>query len=93
MKGRLPRGGNPIRPIMRKPSKGIAKHYKFKTNTPWNKLPKKIQDILLHGSGDEEIEITYNSDNIKSYKVKKSFEGVIGNIKRRWRGNRQQHDA
>ena len=63
----------------------VARHYGFKVNTPFGKLAKKYQEVLLHGSGDEEIEITYNSDNIKSYKVKKTFEGVIGNIKRRWR--------
>jgi excinuclease ABC subunit A len=63
----------------------IARHYKFKTNQPWESLTQPIQDVLLHGSGADEIEITYNSDNIKSYKVKKPFEGVIGNIKRRWR--------
>jgi len=63
----------------------VGRHYGFKITTPYEKLPKKIQEVLLYGSGDEEIEITYNSDNIKSYKVKKAFEGVIGNIKRRWR--------
>lgn len=63
----------------------VGKHYGFKITTPFEKLSKKIQDVLLFGSGDEEIEITYKSDNIKSYKVKKPFEGVIGNIKRRWR--------
>ncbi len=63
----------------------VGKHYGFKITTPFEKLSQKFQDILLFGSGDEEVEITYNSDNIKSYKVKKPFEGVIGNIKRRWR--------
>ena len=63
----------------------IGRHYGFKTTTPFGKLSEKVQDILLHGSGKEEIEITYKSDNIKSYVVKKAFEGVIGNIKRRWR--------
>ena len=63
----------------------VGEHYGFKITTPYEKLSKKVQQILLFGSGEEEIEITYNSDNIKSYKVKKPFEGVIGNIKRRWR--------
>ncbi len=63
----------------------VGAHYGFKITTPYEKLSKKHQQILLFGSGEEEIEITYNSDNIKSYKVKKPFEGVIGNIKRRWR--------
>lgn len=83
--GALAPWGKSNSPYYAQTLESIAKHYKFKTNTPWNKLSKKVQNILLHGSGDEEIEITYNSDNIKSYVVNKSFEGVIGNINRRWR--------
>ena len=63
----------------------LGRHFGFKTNTSYEKLPKNIQDVLLYGSGDEEVEIIYKSDNIKSYKIKKIFEGIIGNIKRRWR--------
>ena len=63
----------------------LGRHFGFKTNTAFEKLPKTVQNVILYGSGDEEVEIIYKSDNIKSYKVKKSFEGIIGNIKRRWR--------
>lgn len=83
--GALAPWGKSNSPYYAQTLESIAKHYKFKTNTPWKKLSKKVQEVLLHGSGSEEIEITYNSDNIKSYVVNKSFEGVIGNIKRRWR--------
>lgn len=83
--GALAPWGKSNSPYYAQTLESIAKHYKFKTNTPWKKLPEKVQEVLLHGSGSEEIEITYNSDNIKSYVVNKSFEGVIGNIKRRWR--------
>ena len=83
--GALAPWGKSNSPYYAQTLESIARHYKFKTNTPFEKLPKKIQDVLLHGSGEEEIEITYKSDNIKSYKIKKVFEGVIGNIKRRWR--------
>jgi excinuclease ABC subunit A len=83
--GALAPWGKSNSPYYAQTLESIAKHYKFKTNTPWKKLPEKIQNVLLHGSGEKEITITYNSDNIKSYEVKKVFEGVIGNIKRRWR--------
>lgn len=83
--GALAPWGKSNSPYYAQTLESIAKHYKFKTNTPWKKLSEKIKEVLLHGSGSEEIEITYNSDNIKSYVVNKSFEGVIGNIKRRWR--------
>ncbi len=64
--------------------KSLAKHYKFKTNYPWAKLDQKVQDVILYGSGDEIIEMIY-SDDRKEYKVEKPFEGIIGNIERRWR--------
>ncbi|WP_138380013.1 excinuclease ABC subunit UvrA [Luteithermobacter gelatinilyticus] len=62
----------------------LARHYGFKTDTPWEKLPHQFQDIILYGSGDEVIEMIY-SDDRKNYVVEKPFEGVIGNIERRWR--------
>ena len=33
----------------------IAKHYQFDQNTRWKDLPKKVQQVFLYGSGDEEI--------------------------------------
>ncbi|QPO13623.1 MULTISPECIES: excinuclease ABC subunit UvrA [unclassified Thalassospira] len=64
--------------------KSVAKHFDFKTNVPWEKLPKKAQDIILHGSGEEEVTVTYD-DGSRSYKVSRPFEGVIPNMSRRWR--------
>jgi excinuclease ABC subunit A len=62
----------------------IARHYKVSMATPFEKLPKKVQDVLLFGSGDEEIEFAYE-DGLRTYRTSKAFEGVIGNIERRWR--------
>ena len=62
----------------------LAKHYNFNISYPWKKLTKKIQKILLYGSDGEKIEMLYRDDKRK-YRVDKSFEGVIGNISRRWR--------
>ena len=64
--------------------KSVAKHFDFKTNVAWEKLPKKAQDIILYGSGDEEVTVTYD-DGSRSYKVSRPFEGVIPNMSRRWR--------
>lgn len=55
---------------------GLSKHYKFNLDWPLEKLPKEIHDIILYGSGDEEIEMPY-SDGISSSQVKRVFEGVI----------------
>jgi excinuclease ABC subunit A len=62
----------------------LAKHYKFSMTTPWKQLTKQARDVVLNGTGEEEVTITYD-DGLRSYKTKKAFEGVIGNIERRWR--------
>jgi len=61
----------------------IAKHYKFNLDTKWKKLPKKIQDIILYGSDEEEIKFHYD-DGYEKYDTKKTFEGVINNLERRY---------
>jgi excinuclease ABC subunit A len=62
----------------------LSAHYRFDLGKPWNKLPEKVQDIILYGTGDEEIQFVYD-DGMRSYKVKKTFEGVIPNLDRRYR--------
>ncbi len=62
----------------------IAKHYGVSMKTPWERLPKHVQLAVLFGSGDEEVEFTYE-DGVRKYKTMKTFEGVIGNIERRFR--------
>ncbi len=61
----------------------LAKHYKFSLDTKWKKLPKKIQDIILYGSDEEEIKFHYD-DGYEKYDTKKTFEGVINNLERRY---------
>ena len=62
----------------------LAKHYKFSINEPWKKLPKKIQDIILFGSGDDELKFSYDDGYEKYTTSKKTFEGVINNLERRY---------
>ena len=62
----------------------LAKHYKVSTKTPWERLPKHVQLAILFGSGDEDIAFTY-WDGSRDYTTEKPFEGVIGNIQRRWK--------
>ena len=61
----------------------LAKHYKFSLNDKWQKLPKKIKDIILFGSDDEEIKFSYD-DGYEKYSHKKTFEGVVNNLERRY---------
>ena len=62
----------------------LAKHYKFSLNEPWKKLSKKIQDIILYGSDDDEIKFTYDDGYERYTTAKKTFEGVINNLERRF---------
>ncbi|CCG42322.1 excinuclease ABC subunit UvrA [Magnetospirillum molischianum] len=63
---------------------GLAAHYRFGLDLPWSSLPEKVRDVILHGSGAEEISIEYE-DGFRGYHTKKSFEGVIPNMARRFR--------
>ncbi|WP_417523951.1 excinuclease ABC subunit UvrA [Marinovum sp.] len=62
----------------------LAKHYEFDKNTRWKDLPKYIQQVFLHGSGDEEIEFRYDEGG-RVYQISRVFEGVIPNMERRYR--------
>lgn len=63
---------------------GLAKHYKFSLYEKFKDLPKKIQEMLLYGSNDENVRITY-TDGSRSYASNKPYEGVITNLERRWK--------
>jgi len=62
----------------------LAKHYGFKKSTIWKELPEKVQQVFLYGSDDEEIEFRYDEGG-RVYQVKRTFEGVIPNMERRYR--------
>ncbi len=61
----------------------LAKHYGFSLDEKWKKLPKKIKDIVLYGSDEDEIKFNYD-DGYEKYSYKKTFEGVINNLERRF---------
>jgi excinuclease ABC subunit A len=63
---------------------GLAKFYKFSLSTKWKDLPAKTRNAILHGSGDDVVPITYD-DGMRTYTVKRPFEGVLPNLERRWR--------
>jgi excinuclease ABC subunit A len=62
----------------------LGKHYKFTLDTKWKALPKKTQDAILYGSGEDDIKFVYD-DGMRSYTTKKPFEGVVTNLERRFR--------
>ncbi|MFL5098391.1 MAG: excinuclease ABC subunit A, partial [Xanthobacteraceae bacterium] len=62
----------------------LGKHYRFTLETKWKDLSKKAQDAILYGSGNDPIRFVYD-DGMRSYETRKSFEGVIRNLERRFR--------
>jgi len=62
----------------------VARHFKVQMSTPWEQLPAKVQQAILYGTGADEIEFVYE-DGVRKYRNAKPFEGVIGNIERRFR--------
>ena len=58
--------------------------YRFTLDTKWKDLPKKTQDAILYGSGEDDIKFVYD-DGLRGYTTKKPFEGVITNLERRFK--------
>lgn len=64
--------------------KALAAHFGFSLDLPYLALPKRIQTILMSGSGDEVVAFSY-SDGSRSYKTTRAFEGLVPNFERRYR--------
>ena len=65
--------------------KSLAEHYKFDIDQPYQKLPEKVKNILLNGSGGDEIQFVYTNDRGDVVKRKHAFEGIINNLSRRYK--------
>jgi excinuclease ABC subunit A len=66
--------------------KGVAQHYNFKLSTPFKDLSSKIQNIILYGSGREQIKFDYEfSNGQRTGQYSGSYEGVIPHLNRRYR--------
>ena len=65
--------------------KSLAEHYKFDIDQPYQKLSAKVKDILLNGSGGDEIQFVYTNDRGDVVKRKHAFEGIINNLSRRYK--------
>ncbi len=64
--------------------RSVLNHFQVPTSTPWEKIPEPVQKVILHGSGRQKIDLSY--DNIRGYPVHymKRFEGVLPNMYRRY---------
>lgn len=65
----------------------LAAHYNFSIDVPFEKLPKEIREMILYGSGEEEITFNY-SDGYRKQTVVKPFDGVIPWLEKSLQENR-----
>jgi excinuclease ABC subunit A len=63
----------------------LARHAKFDIEAPYESLSQKIQDLVLFGSDDEQIEFKYLDGKGGTVKRRHAFEGIVKNLERRYR--------
>ncbi|WP_457322450.1 excinuclease ABC subunit UvrA [Roseateles sp. P5_E11] len=67
----------------------VAAHYKFDVEAPWDSLPATAQEVLLRGSGTEDISFVYQAETAagkkRSVKRQHPFEGILPNLQRRYK--------
>lgn len=64
--------------------RALEKSLDFDADTPWKKIPKKIKQAILYGTGRKPLNYDVRRENA-SYKFSRAFEGVIPNLERRYR--------
>ena len=63
----------------------VADHYRFTLETPWQELARHEQEIVLYGSGADDITFSYVNDRGRRVSREHPFEGVLPNLQRRYR--------
>ena len=76
--------GEVVEPVLPADAGGARQALQVHARQQWKDLPKKTQDAILYGSGDDDIKFSYD-DGMRAYQTRKPFEGVITNLERRWK--------
>ena len=63
----------------------LSRYYEFDLERPFESLPDKIQQIVLYGSGKEQIPFSYLNERGKPTLREHSFEGIVNNLERRYK--------
>ena len=71
-------------PYYQQTLEALGKVYGFKLADRWRDLPEEGKNAILHGTGENQVTFNYD-DGLRTYQTKKSFEGVIPNLERRWK--------
>ncbi len=70
--------------MYRRALESVCRHYGHRTDTPWNRLPEDFRHIVLYGSGNEVVDFAF-SHGERMHEIRRTFEGVIPNLERRFR--------
>ena len=62
----------------------LGRHFKFRLDTAFEKLPLEVRQMLFYGSGKTSVRFSYE-DGSRAYDVNKPFEGIIRNLERRYK--------
>jgi excinuclease ABC subunit A len=81
------KGESFLRPIL----EGLTKHYQFDLDTPFHRLPKSVQHILLYGSEGEKISFKVKGKS-GSHLFRQEFEGVIPEMEKRWKEDGEENE-
>jgi len=70
---------------------GAADAYKVNLEKPYHKLSDDNQSLLLYGTGEEEVKLTYVNKDGREYEFYRAFEGVINNLERRFKETQSEY--
>ena len=65
--------------------KALARHFGFSLDTPWKRLPQRVQRLVLHGTGDEAVRFEFRTKKGSAFIHTSAYEGVIPSLERRYR--------
>ncbi len=68
-----------------------SKAFKIDLDKPVRELSKEAMKIVLYGTGDKQIQMTYQGANGNEFKFTRAFEGVITNMERRYRETNSEY--
>src|SRR6266850_3416618 len=63
----------------------LGEQYRFDVDTPFEQLPKNVQDLVLYGSGRDKVRFLYVGERGNKYQREHPFEGIVPNLERRYR--------
>jgi excinuclease ABC subunit A len=64
---------------------GLAAHYEFDLDKPFDQLTPEVQQLILYGSGKEKVAFKYPGERGRSIVREEVFEGIVPNLERRYR--------